>query len=230
MNVKEFLSRSYKDAQIVHERGDEITADDFQRGLRSLNYVLRGINLNKELITYRTQQTLNFVFGQEVYNVNFVDIDVIYFILSGSVRYVLKVQNIGNYFRRATVIHATGVPRILYAEPKPDFTLDISIYLKPFGTEPFTIHGRRALTELGINDTFPPEIFPYEMYLNYATGVRLRNTMGMAPNPGLNKLEAEAYYNLKSTRSYNTKVEGPLGGRNTVSSNFWTDLYLGGWF
>ena len=122
MKVKEFIANIYKDAQIAHELGDEITDQDYSRGLRNLNYVLRGMNIDKELITYRTKETLQFVVGQEIYNVNFVKIDVIYFSLNGSIRYTLYEKDIKDYFLKATVESASGFPSIFYLEPRQDFT------------------------------------------------------------------------------------------------------------
>ena len=102
MNVKSLIADAYKDAQIALESGDEITSQDEQRGLRALNNIVRMINLDKKLLTYITTDNLTLVAGQEVYNINFVDIEAIYFLL-GQLRYKIDVKSIQDYYDRASI-------------------------------------------------------------------------------------------------------------------------------
>lgn len=229
MNVKELLSNAYKDAQIKREDGDEITSNDFQRALRQLNNVVRSINNDKNILTYITNESFNLVPGQEVYNVNFIDIEVLFFLLGGTLRYVIYRDSIGSYFNRASVTTVSGVPTISYMEPKPDYTVDLHIYMPAVSNWELTIKGYRGLPIFALNDDISVELDPYLPYLTYAIGVRLRQVMSMDSSLGLSNLMFSARQDLLQTKVIDTRLRTSLKGKGRGKT--WADVNIGrGWY
>ena len=230
MNYKELISNAYKDGQIASESGDEITTSDIQRGLRQLNNIFTSINTGKNLITYITTTELDFISKQEVYNVDFVSLKYAYFLL-GDLRYNLEIKNIVDYYDSASIESVSGVPSMLWVEPKPDFTIDIHVYMFPSTPYKLFLRGFKAfkLIEISdINTVIPIELNPFISYLTYKTAFYLRQVMSMPPNTSLDNMIAEAEMGLRSTAVKATKVSPPKMGRGRGTT--WADVNLGrGW-
>jgi hypothetical protein len=224
--AQEFIADAYRDGGIFHESVDEITAADYQRGLRFFNYALINANNSGLLITYKTVLNTTLTPGTEKINVDFVSIDDIFYQL-GTVRMTPSSMDIVHYFSTATVVGATGPPSQYYAERKPDFTMDIYFFFSPDANYPISIHGKKAfMTIPTLSTVLPADFMPYRVFFTFLTAVMLRNGMRLKPSPELNNNLKKAIEALKDSKQINTTINASFVG--VSYGQMMGQAYLGG--